>query len=162
MLRSSLCGTVVLLAACAPTQQPANPPTADRELHLVALDDIPPPTDRELHVVAIHDGIIKIGDVYHTGGVAHPGKAAVRVDRPGKEVTLVLCGVGPVTWEVTATPTTKLTRVILGGGRQAAKVPAGVAVVEAFREGREGKESVYFPYTMGSPQFRPGSGRPTR
>lgn len=105
----------------------------------------------EVHVVALHEGNTK------TGGMIHGGKAAVRVDRPGKTVTLVLSAYDPVTWEVTVAEKTKLDRVVLCGyHRQAVTgVPAGVEVVEAFHEGRDGKEYFYFPYKMDSARLRP-------
>src|SRR5262249_39846977 len=66
--------------------------------------------DRELHVVGICEGFTE------SGGKIHGGKALVTVNRPGKQVTLVLLTSDPVTWEVTLGKDTKLEKVILGGG----------------------------------------------
>jgi hypothetical protein len=108
-----------------------------------------PAAQTELHVVSIYEGQTK------TNGVLHGGKAAVHVDRPGKDVTLVLSSCDTVTWEVTASPKTKLAKVIVGGyHRQAAGVPAGVPVEEAFREGREKKDSILFPHKLEYANFR--------
>jgi hypothetical protein len=109
----------------------------------------PPAAARELHVVALYEGVTR------TGNMIHGGKAAVRVDRPGKEVTLVVSSYDPVTWEVTAGPTTKLVKVVVAGyHRQTAKVPERTEVVEAFHDGRAGKTYFYFPYDIKSGRFR--------
>lgn len=85
------------------------------------------------------------------------GKAAVKVDRPGKVVTLVVSAYNPVTWEVTASPGTTLKRVIVAGyHRQAVEGRLnGVEVVEAYREGREGKSRLYAYYNTHSDRLRP-------
>ena len=110
----------------------------------------PPAAPSEVHVVSISAGQTK------TNGVPHGGKAAVHVDRPGKDVTLVLSAYDSVTWEVTAAPKTKIVKVVVGGyHRQSAKVPDGVPVVEMFREGREGKDDLRVPYKFESGELRP-------
>src|SRR5688572_19127742 len=60
------------------------------------------PAEHEVHVVAVYEGVTKTGDQIHGG------RAAVRVDRPGKAVTLVLSSYSSVTWDVTFTPQTRL------------------------------------------------------
>src|SRR4051812_28767666 len=114
------CRAAALVLMCGAAAIAAQPPA-------------PPAAVSELHVVALYEGVTR------TGNMIHGGKAAVRVDRPGKDVTLVVSSYNSVTWEVTAGPQTKLAKVIVSGyHRQAVKVPEGTKVVEAFREGREG------------------------
>jgi len=109
-----------------------------------------PLADSEIHAVCIYEGVTK------TGNMIHGGMASVKVDRPGKMVTLFLSSYDPVTWEVTATAGTKIAQVIVGGyHRQAATVPKGVEVVEMFREGRERKESISGYYRIDSGRIRP-------
>jgi hypothetical protein len=106
----------------------------------------------ELHVVAVYDGHDAPRDR------SQPGKAAVTVNRPGKEVVLVVSAYEPVTWEVTATPKTKLTKVILGGyKRQNWKVPFGVVPDEMSVENQRNRIlplSLYADYKIDSPRFR--------
>jgi hypothetical protein len=110
-----------------------------------------PAANSELHVVCAHEGYTKTGDMIHGG------KAAVKVDRPGKAVTLVVSAYNPVTWDVTVTPGTTLKKVIVAGyHRQAVGGQLnGVEVVEAFREKREGKPSLYAYYNIDSARLRP-------
>ena len=76
--------------------------------------------NEELHVVALYEGNTKTGDMLHGG------KATVRVDRPGKSVTLLVSSYHSVTWEISVAPMTKLVKVIVGGyHEQAAIAPAG-------------------------------------
>src|SRR4051794_15544715 len=84
----------------------------------------PKPDDRELHVVC-HERR-RPRDV--------ADKTAVKVDRPGKEVTLVLGGNQDVVWDVSVIGSTRLVKVILIGlGKQAVgELPKTTEVVEAF------------------------------
>ena len=110
---------------------------------------VPPGPDDELHVVALYGGNTKTGDMLHGG------KAAVKVDRPGKNVTLVVSAYDPVTWDITVTPKTNLKKVLLGGyHRQAATAPGGVEVVDYFREGRESLDAIRFAYDKDRGAFR--------
>ena len=105
--------------------------------------------NEELHVVALYEGNTKTGDMLHGG------KATVKVDRPGKSVTLLVSSYDSVTWDVTVTPMTKLVKVIVGGyHEQAANAPAGTEVIKAFLEGREKQDFIRFNYTMESGEFR--------
>jgi hypothetical protein len=108
--------SIAVLVAVSPA--PANPGPQVKE------------DDRELHVVFVGQGVTKTGDQIHAA------KAAVRVDRPGKMVTLVLCASDAVTWDLTLAPKTRLTRVVLGGReKQAVRgLPPQVDVVEAFEQ----------------------------
>jgi hypothetical protein len=104
----------------------------------------------ELHVVCVHEGSPA------PGGRAAGAEAAVLVDRPDVEVTLVLSAYNPVAWQVTATPRTKVKKVILAGyHRQTATVPDGAELVQLYYEGREGKSYLYFYYKLDSPRLRP-------
>jgi hypothetical protein len=102
------------------------------------------PDDRELHIVGLNEGM--------TGN----GKAAVRVDRPGKIVTLVLGAYGPVAWDVTVIPQTRLTKVILGGyhKQSVSGLPRGAEVVEAFAEGHIEETNLPAAYEVNSAKFR--------
>jgi hypothetical protein len=71
-----------------------------------------PPGDRELHVVGIYTGAAPGGGVSLNN---EQGDAAVRVNRPGKRVTLVLSAYEPVVWHLTAGDATVVDRIILGG-----------------------------------------------
>lgn len=108
--------------------------------------------DGEVHAVSVYEGYTR------TGNVIHGGKAAVRVERPGKDVTLVLSAYHSVTWDVSVGPKSKLVEVILCGSnpQAAAGVPDGVKVIEAFRGGRGGNQPVQLNYQVESARFRPG------
>ncbi len=71
-----------------------------------------PPGDRELHVVGVYTGAAPGGGVSHNN---EQGDAAVRVNRPGKRVTLVLSAYEPVVWHLTVGDATVIDRIILGG-----------------------------------------------
>jgi hypothetical protein len=107
-----------------------------------------PPANTELHVVSIYQGA--------PGPAGGPARVAtVVVDRPDKEVTLVLSANEPVTWEVTATAKTKVKKVILAGyHKQSANLPKGAEQVDYFYEGREGKPYMYMDYRIDSSRFR--------
>ena len=66
-------------------------------------------TDNEVHLVSIYEGYEK------SKGKIHGPRANVHVDRPGKEVTLVLTSYDGATWQITTTTGTKIREVILGG-----------------------------------------------
>jgi hypothetical protein len=103
----------------------------------------------ELHVVAVYESTIRVqGRI-----VAQP--VVVVVNRPGKDVTLVLSAYEATRWDLVVGKGSNVTKVILGGSKkQKADVPEGVEVVEMFGEGREGKESVYAYHNMKSGQLR--------
>lgn len=65
----------------------------------------------ELHVISINRGFQINEDKYNKG------RAAVKVDRPGQKVVLLLNSRSPVIWQVNATEGTEITKVILGGNR---------------------------------------------
>jgi len=71
-----------------------------------------PPGDRELHVVGAYSGTAPGGSTSHNN---EQGDAAVRVNRPGKRVTLVLSAYEPVVWHLTVGDATVVDRIILGG-----------------------------------------------
>src|SRR5262245_61495435 len=108
-----------------------------------------PAVRSEVHVVSIYEGAKDPAG----GGIR---LAAAMVDRPDVEVTLVLSSYDPVSWHVTATPKTKVKKVILAGyHRQAAAVPQNAPIDQLFYEGREGKPYLCFPYKIDSARFRP-------
>lgn len=108
--------------------------------------------DPELHVVATHVG-------HQTVRNQQPGTAAVTVDRPGKDVVLVVHAYNPTDWEVRATAKTTLTRVIaVGYHRQQVAAPKGVPVEEQTYDGKRDGVSqtmIHGSYDMDSPRFRP-------
>jgi len=110
---------------------------------------VPPGPDDELHVVALYQGNTKTGDMLHGG------KASLKVDRPSKNVTLVVSAYHSITWDITLTPKTKLEKVILTGyERQAANAPGGVEVVKYYRESREMLDYAHFHYNIEGGRFR--------
>ncbi|HTK77150.1 MAG TPA: hypothetical protein VL371_17925, partial [Gemmataceae bacterium] len=111
----------------------------------------PQPDDREVHVVGIYAGSTRTGDKIHGG------KASVRVDRPGKQVTLVLTAYDPVTWDVSASEKTRLLKVVLAGYHKQAVtgLPQHVDVVEAFAVGRQGQPTIPYAYDIKSANLRP-------
>ncbi len=127
--------------------------TASAVVVVLAGAYIAPAAEKELHVVALYEG--------HGAPRDHsqPGAASVTVDRPGKEVVLVVSASEAIEWEVTATPKTKLTKVILGGSkRQFAKVPPGAEIEELSRESVKQRLlpiSICGYYDIDAPRFRP-------
>jgi hypothetical protein len=112
-----------------------------------------PAAEKELHVVAAHVGHDMPRDR------SKPGTAKVTVDRPGKEVILVVHAYNPVNWEVATTPKTTLTKVIaVGYHRQSVIAPKGVATEELTHDGKQaGVSAAYMSgyYDIESPRFRP-------
>lgn len=104
--------------------------------------------DNELHIVGIYDGFNK------TDEQIHGPKAIVKVDRPNKQVTLVLTSHSPVTWEVDAGKDTKIAKVILGGyGRQAVKgLPGNVTIVDA--SAKKSESPLPYAYKIDTSSFR--------
>src|SRR3954453_11826603 len=80
--------------------------------------------DRELHVVCQGRPVRRDAAT----------KTEVKVDRPGKEVTLVLGGNQETAWDVRVTDSTRLVKVVLiGMGKQTVgELPKTAEVVEAF------------------------------
>ena len=107
----------------------------------------------ELHVVCINAGHDQLRDR------TKPGTAAVNVDRPGKEVVLVVGAGNAVEWTVTATPKTKLLKVVaVGAGRPIVHMPNGVALEEQTSEGKKAGVSQYAlrgEFDINSERFRP-------
>ncbi|MBX7168130.1 MAG: hypothetical protein K1X74_17475 [Pirellulales bacterium] len=110
--------------------------------------------DRELHVVGVYEGDTK------TGTTIHGGRAAVRVDRPGKRVILYCCAYERVLWNIEATPATTLERVILAGyDQQAAEVKPEEVPVTPAAEAVAGSantagERLGYCYAVASDEFR--------
>lgn len=75
----------------------------------LAIGGPPDNTKTEVHLVSIYEG----GE--QTGDQIHGPRARVHVDRPGKQVTLVLTSYSGATWHVTASEGTQIHEVILGG-----------------------------------------------
>jgi len=102
----------------------------------------------EVHVVGIYQGVTE------TDGNIHGPKAFVRVDRPGKLVTLVLTTAAPCTWELSLSEGSEVEKVILGGrGPQAVKgLAKDVPVVEAWRQ--EAKIRLSHAFRLNSISFR--------
>ncbi|MBA4064190.1 MAG: hypothetical protein C0501_10840 [Isosphaera sp.] len=97
----------------------------------------------ELHVVGLYESYARVA-----GGGKVSVKAQVAVNRPGKDVTLVLSAYEPVTWQVIVGPNTRLTKVVLCGYHtQAAEVPKGIEVAELFHEGRGNRPYVSVPHS---------------
>jgi hypothetical protein len=108
--------------------------------------------EKELHVVALHQGHQVVR------GQDHVRVAQVSVDRPGKEVILVVSAHEAVEWDVSATPKTTLTKVIAGGyKRQSVKAPKGVEIdeqsVECIRQ-RILQTALYAGYDADGTAFR--------
>jgi hypothetical protein len=112
-----------------------------------------PAAEKELHVVALYEGHQAVRDR------TRPGTAAVTVDRPGKDVVLVVQAYDPVTWEVRATPKTTLTKVLaLGYYRQTVVAANGVVIEELTYYGKQAGVSttyVYGHYDIEGVRFRP-------
>jgi hypothetical protein len=105
----------------------------------------PMPDDREAHIVC--------------AGRSRPGvdrNPEVRVDRPGKRVTLVLGSRGETTWEVSATNGTSLAKVILIGPfkQTVGDLPKGAERVEAFNDRARRVLGVPDADPAASPSFR--------
>jgi hypothetical protein len=110
---------------------------------------VPPPREHnEVHVVCAYET---------TGNGTATGRAAVKVDRPGKSVTLVLAAYKAVAWEVAAAPRTNVIKVVLGGyePQTVTGLPDGTTVVNAFRQARNGVPHVRGCYAVDSAGFRP-------
>jgi hypothetical protein len=112
----------------------------------VAAAQPPMPDDREVHIVCVGRAPF---------GAAR--KAEVKVDRPGKRVTLVLGSDQETAWEVAATKETSLTKVILIGlfKQTVGDLPQGVERVEAFSDRMRRVLGIPAPYTAAFPFFRP-------
>ncbi len=87
----------------------------------------------EVHAVCVYEG------------EKETGFADVYVDRPGKTVVLFVGAYETAAWSVTASPGTKLQRVVASGYEpQEVAVPEGVTIVEAWR----GKQKPYPGYVI--------------
>jgi hypothetical protein len=116
---------------------------------IFAVIAVVPTPKSELHVIAVYESILRVQ------GQKLPQPVAVVVNRPGKDVTLVLSAYESTKWEVVVGRGSNVTMVILGGSKkQTADVPKGVEVVEMFREGREGKDHVSASYNTDSGRLR--------
>lgn len=94
---------------------------------------------------------------YKSGGKIGGGRAAVRVNREGAAVTLVLLSYERVKWLVTLDPGSRLERVILGGYRRQAVegVPADICVIDSFHEGGRQGRTIPCCYAPDSERLRP-------
>jgi hypothetical protein len=101
-----------------------------------------------VHLVGVYEGFEE------TNGKPHGPKALVHVDRPGKQVTLVLTSYDGATWQITATETTQIQRVILGGYKQQAVkgIPESAEIVKAWRGAS--KNQLDYAYEPVGQQFR--------
>ena len=110
-----------------------------------------PAAEQELHVVVCGAPSFDLITRSSAGAV-------VRVDRPDKEVVLLVSGQQAIEWEITATPKTKLTKVIFGGYvRQSWKVPPGVETDELSFESVKQRLlplSIEAPQSIDAPAFR--------
>lgn len=88
--------------------------------------------DPELHVVAVGTGFRAVGSERAAG------TSAVTVDRPGKDVVLVVHAYNPTHWEVKATAKTALTLVVATGyHRQTVFAPKDVPVAELTHDAKK-------------------------
>lgn len=95
-------------------------------------DEAPAANEPEVHVVGIYEGSVE------TDGKIHGPQASVTVDRPGKQVVLVLNSYGPVTWHFAVTGGTQVQKVILAGRLpQAVKGLADEVTVVRLQDGSE-------------------------
>jgi hypothetical protein len=105
----------------------------------------------ELHVVALSEPSFD-------AKTRSPFGARVSVDRPGEEVVLLVCGASRIEWEITATPKTKVTKVLfVGRERQGGTLRVGVDTVEVLPA--DPKQRVVTPlyatdYHMNTARFR--------
>lgn len=94
------------------TQPRHSPRVAHAPEHSIAGTACQPPIDRaacEVQVVGIYEGYTQTGDTIHGD------RADVVVDRPGKNVALILSSYNPVRWNVRASPTTTLDVIVTTG-----------------------------------------------
>jgi hypothetical protein len=103
------------------------------------------PDDREVHIVCVRPA-----------GFGAASKAEVKVDRPGKRVTLVLGSGSETTWEVTVSKETSLAKVILIGSfkQSVSDLPHGVDRVDAFNDRARRVLGVHAAYSAASSYFR--------
>ena len=105
-------------------------------------------TDNEVHLVSIYEGYEE------SNGKVHGPRANVHVDRPGKQVTLVLTSYDGATWQITTTTGTKIRKVILGGNEE--QVVKGVLkstkVTKAWRG--QSDNSLYYSHRSEGLKFR--------
>jgi hypothetical protein len=101
------------------------------------------PLDVEVRVVGIYEG------VNESDGTIYGPRARVEIDRPGKEIVLVLGAETPASWELSLAGDTKVKKVILDGkqpqtvtglpeGVPIEKTPAGGGVIGRFDRDRDG------------------------
>ena len=104
----------------------------------------------ELHGIGVYSG-------NYNGGPSPNnlrGEALVKVNRPGKRVTLFLSAYEPVHWQVNVVSNTIVEKVILGGyyAQTISGLGAGVEIIEAFHGGNYG-QILWAGYEVGSAQF---------
>ena len=104
--------------------------------------------EQEAHLVSIYEGFGRTADK------SHDAKARVHVDRPGKQVTLILTSYSRTLWQVSVSPITQLQKVILGGYEcQAIEgLPASTEIIKAWRG--QSPTPLYFSYKPVGRQFR--------
>lgn len=97
----------------------------------------------ELHLVALYGG----AEVEGEHGIEPRQAVHVTVDRPGKEVELVLTAYDPVDWTISLTPGTQLRRAILSGYHlQRAKAPAGTLIETYSYDEQKRFSDAYYAY----------------
>ena len=111
-------------------------------------EDNPPTPERELHVVGLYEGNEK------TGNEIHGGRASVTVNRPGRQITLAVTAYEPVTWEIKLGADTTLEKVIVGGlhAQRITLKAENVEIVNAARNGSAPK--LGYCYKVDSANFR--------
>jgi hypothetical protein len=110
----------------------------------------PRPGEPELHVVGLYEGANRMR------GDPQTSKALVHVDRPGKQVTLIVGAYHSVTWNVIVSEGTQLAKIILAGYEKQTvnELPKNVEVVDAFSQGRQGQMALPYVYSAQSAAFR--------
>jgi len=106
--------------------------------------------ERELHGIGVYSGNFNGGPSPNN----LRGEALVKVNRPGKRVTLFLSAYEPVHWQVNVSNGSIVEKVILGGfyPQTISGLGAGVEIVEAFPGGNYG-QVLWSGYEVGSVRF---------
>jgi len=101
--------------------------------------------DRELHAVGVYEGFER-----QQGDNGSP-QARVVVDRPGKDIVLLLGSFNGVQWNVELTPNTRLEKLVLyGNGRSSSRVVLNEKTFERF----ERNETIPYVYADEGFNFR--------
>src|SRR5262245_21143279 len=118
-----------------------------------------PEDARELHAVGVYEGFpvrsyegtgISVREGYNGNVLDAPGlHARVLVDRPDKDVVLLLSSVRDTQWDVEVTPGTRLERVVLPRARAASRVSLNGTLLESFE-----RSDLSFGYREEGASFR--------